>query len=321
MKRFLPFILSLTVYGCVEHLIFVRVLPSGDAEITITSRGDSTDIRDDDFLHPQLSPWHQEVHREKKDDEIVLVQVSTAILQSDTIPLPGRTGPGIQTYSIRMQKNRGWFVTTYRFRERFKGRELYIKSPRLATAIGNNEAADSTQWETEALNYIFHSAIDDLDQDSALVLPYGMPDRIKTHFTNYLAHVEALKVYEELSQQPDVMLRKILSPFLPDLPDEYIPRFRDAMQPYEQDIATSYHLNDDQFTVAVILPGQVYSTNADTIAGDTLKWSFSVEAFINDDLILDATSMVISPASFQRTVVFATLILVIVFFMGWKLKK
>ncbi len=319
-KRLLIF-LCLIFSGCVEHFIFIRVLPSGDTEISITSTGDSTDVLDDDFQHPVSPAWHHSYRNDTREDETVLVQTSMAFLSSKMIPLPGINKDGIQTYDIQVQKTRGWFVTTYRFRERFGGRGLYIKSPRLAEAIGNHEAADTTQWETEALNYIFHAAVDDLERDSIFVLPYGMAGRLKTHFTNYLAHVEALRVYEELSRKPEVMLREILAPFLPDLPVGYITRFRSAMEPYEKDIKTSYHLNDDQFTVALILPGQVYTTNADTIAGDTLKWEFTIEAFMNDDLVLEAASVIVSPTSYRRTVVLVTFLLAVVFFIGWKLKK
>ena len=70
------------------------------------------------------------------------------------------------------------------------------------------------------------------------------------------------------------------------------------------------------FSLQLILPGILESTNADSLAGDTLFWSFHIEDYMNDDYIFVASSE-ISYSERQKWGVII-LVLLLVIFIGIK---
>ncbi|GIS73546.1 MAG: hypothetical protein CM1200mP10_31230 [Candidatus Neomarinimicrobiota bacterium] len=72
-----------------------------------------------------------------------------------------------------------------------------------------------------------------------------------------------------------------------------------AVDRYSKEMHTTGQLQDDQFKFRIFLPGVVISTNADSIAGDTLLWTFGLKDFLNDDYILEAQSIVYSKKRFN----------------------
>ena len=64
MKKFTLFFFLIVVLvpGCVEHFILINVQPGGGYTLEFISRGDSTDVFNDDFSHPTAGKrWTQHV--------------------------------------------------------------------------------------------------------------------------------------------------------------------------------------------------------------------------------------------------------------------
>ena len=87
----------------------------------------------------------------------------------------------------------------------------------------------------------------------------------------------------------------------------------------EDELYITLDLIDDNFSIQLILPGILESTNADSLAGDTLFWSFHLEDYMNDDYTFSASSGISYPARQKLGVVI--LLILIVFFLGIKLKN
>ncbi len=315
-------LLIFLTYGCVEHLFFIRIYPAGQTEIRIRSSGDSTDIYDSDFLHPaDSSIWKTTFSIDSSEQDLLWIKETKGFIEAENTALPGGNRYGVQTYPLNVSVTKGWVTTTYTFNQTFNGREMFTKVPQLGDAIRKNIANDSTQWMTESFSYIIRKSLQDLHSDPELASPYGMEDRLLTHFNNYLTRVDHEELYAELATNKLRLLYTILSPFEKDLPTDYIPKLAAAMNPYEEDIRITAGLQDDQFGLALIMPGRIVDTNADTLVGDTLKWTFGLTDFLNDSFSLQASSMVISTTMFQKTVVITTLLLAGMFFLMWYRKR
>ena len=80
----------------------------------------------------------------------------------------------------------------------------------------------------------------------------------------------------------------------------------------EDELQLTLDLIDDVFSFQLILPGILESTNADSLAGDTLFWSFQLEDYMNDDYFFSASSEISYPGR-QKWGVIISLILIILF--------
>ena len=87
----------------------------------------------------------------------------------------------------------------------------------------------------------------------------------------------------------------------------------------EDELYITLDLIDDNFSLQLILPGILEYTNADSLAGDTLFWSFHIEDYMNDDYIFSASSGINYPKRQKWGVI--TLLFVIVFIIGMKSRK
>ena len=66
--HFLPIILIIS--SCVENRIFIQIHPDGQSYFKFESHGDSTDVLDNDYLHPNyLNSWSSSVKVNKNDDD------------------------------------------------------------------------------------------------------------------------------------------------------------------------------------------------------------------------------------------------------------
>ena len=75
-------------------------------------------------------------------------------------------------------------------------------------------------------------------------------------------------------------------------------------------------LRDDQFKFYIFLPGASITTNADSISGDTLMWTFGLKEFLNDDYILHAESIIYSKKRIQTGIIILLgLVLILAFFL------
>ncbi len=318
MKKVSLVSFTLLLLGCVEHSILIRVYPEGESEFRIRSAGDSLDIVNDDFLHPaQGQFWKTILDKTEVDGDPVWTQQTSGFLTRSPVQLPGVDYAGIQNYSYYIDKQVGWITTTYSFLQEFSGREIYTKVPLLGESIRNKTASDSTQWKMEAMQYVIKQGIMDIKHDQSLDISFGLEERLITHFQNYFNRVNYEQSFEQLSKDKSAFLSDVLAPFKNELPSHFIDTLAHAMAPFEHDISTTHGLQDDQFTIGLLLPGRIVSTNADTIIGDTLQWSFSIEEFMQDPKIMQAESMIISISAFQKLILGTTIVILLVLGSLW----
>lgn len=288
--------------GCVETIISVRVLPDGHYTMQFHSKGDSSDVFNRDFPHPEGPGWTQSVSSEQEDETIIWTVVTGGI-RSGTGHFPDSSdSPVPLRHTIDVEKTDGWIATSYNLRYTYRGRSAYLKYPEFAKQA-TGVAHDSTKWIGEALHYIVSSALNDLQDNPLYTLSDQFLERLQNHSKGYFAHIQEEDLFEELDH---TFLRRAFRPFLKELPDGFVAALQKSMDPHEQELRLTSDLSDDEFTFNLFLPGTVTSANADTIVGDTLRWSFNLKEFVNDDYRIEASSIVYSPTRVQAVILIVT---------------
>jgi len=290
----------------------------------IFSRGDSLDIFNQDFPHPQNHNWSTNLDYKAGDnDEVVWSMKSLAVLEGIT-SFNVSNLPGPVKHGIIVEKEDHYLSTTYKISHVFKGRRAFSKYPVFAKSLGE-AAPDSASWISEALLYIFSQAISDLQSGNYYRLDPLLFERIQHSLLGIFSRVDqkTLNPYfliEDLNQR-ELFIRSSLRPFAPDLPAGYMDTLIMTMKRYENELTVTADLKDDAWIYQVLMPGVVTHTNADSIAGDTLKWKFSLEDFINDDLVITAESIKYSTKSLQILIISGLAVILIILFFWWKGKK
>jgi len=296
--------------SCVEHLVTVRVLPDGRYTMKFVTKGDSTDVFNDDFPHPFGNAWTTHIETEIKDEETTWIMETSGLLSGPVAFSSGENSPVQLAHPIDVKRIPGWIGTRYSVIQFFKGREVFRKYPKFGDNIGNSED-DSTEWVGEALYYIGTTAINDLQEDSTTMLENTLAERLENYIRGYVDRKNFTELYS-IGDESSLFVDDVLQPFLAQLPENYPVAYQNAVNRYSKEMRITGQLRDDQFKFHIFLPGMVTSTNADSIVGDTLMWTFGLKDFMNDDYILEAQSIVYSKKRIQLLIITVTLLVLII---------
>ena len=322
MKRkriILILLIGLVFPSCVEHLVTIRVLPDGRYTMKFVTKGDSTDVFDDDFPHPFGSNWTTHIETETKDEETTWMMETSGLLSGPVAFSAGENSPVQLAHPIDVKRTAGWIGTRYSVIQFFKGREVFRKYPKFGDSLGNSEG-DSTEWVGEALYYIGTAAINDLQEDSTTMLENILAERLENYIRGYVDRKNFTELYS-IGDKASLFVDDVLQPFLTQLPENYPAAYQNAVNHYSKEMHITGQLRDDQFKFQIFLPGIVISTNADSIAGDTLLWTFGLKDFLNDDYILEAQSIVYSKKRIQFLIIAVTLLVLIIAIILIKFKR
>jgi len=303
-------VLCLGVFGCVEHFISVHIQPNGSYSIEFISRGDSTDMFDDDFPHPTAGEkWAQHVWSNRTKDDTTWIMETRGFIDSQSPFLSSGGGAGALIHPFNVEIKKRWISTLYVAKHTFNGREIYRKYPRLGETLEASANTDSIEWITEALVYIVSSALKDLENKTDVELTPFLIERMTNHVRNYAERVKSKKLVTELGENRNDFLVKLLNPFADLLVDEFYTELEKAMHPYEEELRITTGLQDDKFHFLLTMPGLITRSNADSLVNDTLKWTFELGDFAGDDYVMEAVSVVYKTKTIQK-------IAIIVIFAG-----
>jgi len=305
--------------SCVETLIFVSVHPDGHYTMNFISKGDSTDVFNNDFPHPAGLDWNTHVTKEKRDDDDIWIMSTKGIITNSYIFTSRNDSLTVLQHPIQIIKKDGYFATHYILQNLFKGRQVYRKYPAFGKSLQESDS-DSTRWLDEAFYYICSHGLKDLQNDPSTTIDNELAERVENHIHNTLARVSQKALFDELDNKQS-FIEQMLKPFSRDLPIGYSTLLSNATDVYEEELELTSDLQDDQFEYRVLLPGVITSTNADTISGDTLKWSFGLQDYINDDYVIEAASVVYSPQRIQAAVLITAGLFLIILFLAYKRRK
>ena len=308
---------SFMVFSCVENRIYINLHPDKQTYFKFESRGDSTDVFDQDFLHPKNIPgWNSLSKMVEKDAEKnwflitegTLEKTSHVFFHNDRIPLG---------YSFNKNITKSWISTKYDFKLIFSGRRIETEYPILHEAIQSGKM-DSLNWLPEALTILMHKGLEDIARDSLTPERSLWNKRLVNHLQNSFSHMTRIDDLEYIQSNREQFLADLLKPFNvnKDLPAN----LAQYMEKHEQILKASIDLNDDSFLIKLLMPGQTIFTNATSTKKDTLIWNFGLDSLLSDTYMLRARSIVYTIDRMQKTLI-SVGILLLLLIGNWLIKR
>ncbi len=306
--------------SCVETIIFMNVYPDGRYFISYTTRGDSTDVFNADFPHPAGAAWSTSVLKKKKEnDDAIWVMETAGMAMGTTLFTDIQDSLISLQHPVEVKRLEGLFSTRYTLKNTFKGREVSRKYPMFGRSLLES-TEDSTRWLDEAFYYICSAGISDLQKNPVTHIDDKLAERVVNHIYNTLARISQQALFHELDDKLS-FITQMLRPFHRDLPRDYCQLLSSATDIYQAELELTSNLHDDQFQYRAVLPGIITTTNADTIIGDTLKWTFGLQQYMDDDFIITAASVVYVTRRIQVAALIIAGILLITIFVYYRRKQ
>ncbi len=312
----IAFIGAILFTSCVETLISVRVHPDGRYTMEYVTRGDSADVFNHDFPHPSGTIWKTRIEKKPGEKEDIWIMTTTGMTRGPLVFTSREDSLTSLQHPFQITRTKSFFNTRYTLKNAFKGRRVYSKYPKFGKSLQESDS-DSTQWMSEAFYYMYSTGIQDLQNDPETQIDSLLSDRIINSIRNTLAHIDQRELFSELEDKQH-FLDQMLRPFQNDLPVGYVTLLSHATDIYEEELRLTNELRDDQFQYWAFMPGAITSTNADTIVGDTLKWSFGLSEYMNDDYVIEAASIVYSSKRIQTTILIAAGLLLIMLYLFYR---
>lgn len=304
---------AIYIPSCVENLITVHVHPDGQYSMLFRTKGDSTDVFDSDFPHPSGPEWSTHISKEVNNETDVWTMLTTGMISGSYIFTSRSDSLTSLQHPIQVIKKEGYFATRYILRNVFVGRQVYRKYPAFAQSLQQSDE-DSTRWLEDVFIYMTTQGLKDLQKDPETTINDELADRIENHIRNTMVRIGQKDLFEELENKLS-FIDQMLRPFSKDLPIGYVTLLSNATDVYEEELKLTNDLHDDQFEYRAMMPGVISWTNADTMIQDTLFWSFGLQKFLNDDHIIEASSVVYSSQRIQTAVIIiAVLFLTVLYF-------
>jgi len=315
-KKSIPIILIL-LFSCVEHNILFRVAPDGMYEVEYKAHGDKNDLIDFDFTLPSGEKWTINSTLDNADAESYDYTAHRWFKHNEAFQKTFYHGDSLYFESllkhpIKVKYSNWFFWKTYAFEGRFIGRMVESKYPLVVQLIRDMENPPYG-WMKEALQYLLTETLNqsNIEWNTHPIIAAELNNWIE----NDLQMVSDSTLFEEMDYYKNLGLDIIMQPTAPI--------FYHAMDSIfnilEDELEITLDLFDDSFEFQLILPGNLESTNADSLAGDTLYWSFQLEDYMNDDYIFSALSKISYPGRQKWGIII--LLILIVFFIGMRNRK
>ena len=302
--KFSILMLFLTInLSCVENIITIQILPNGQTFLQIVSTGDSTDITDNDFVHPMYNDQNSSYEIIKKDS--IWKAVTRIILKDSIFNFEPKHG---LSYNFKIQESTTPMSNIHRFKMNFIGRNIKREYPLLYKAIKSNNL-DSLIWLPEALTVVIDKAISDLENNENFE-QYGINrPRLVNHFKNSFSRISTFEKLQDIQKNRESYIRNTLRPFKID--KEFSNELSNSMKRHEDRLKASLGLQDDNFIIKLLLPGNSISGNAMSMNKDTLIWKFGLDSLLGTSFNLYAESITTSKDKIQKTTVIMVFFLLI----------
>ena len=307
LQSLYPILLLFLLFNisCVENIIFIQIYPDGQTYLKFVSLGDSTDIHDNDFKHPlkNKSTRNSSFKLIKKDS---LWEATTEIIYKDSIfDFKPSNGLGFNFHRL---EEKTMLSTFYNFKMEFIGRAIKQNYPLLYQTLKENKL-DSLDWLPEAMTVIINQSLTDLENESIEIKNKINRARLVNHFKNSFSRITTFEELEYIQKNRLEFIKTTIKPFR--LGENFAIKLAKKMKNYENHLTASLGLKDDSFMVKVLMPGEIFSTNALSLDKDTLVWKFGLDSLLNDNYILNASSLIYSKKKIQKTSILVVCFLLI----------
>ena len=300
-------LLLLVNISCVENVITIQIFPDGQTHLKIVSIGDSIDIMDQDFEHPFYDDNNSSYEIYKIDS--IWKAVTNIVIKDSSFGFKPRYG---LAFNFNLNYSAKAISNTYKFQMNLEGRNIKNEYPLLYNAITSNKL-DSLVWLPEALTIIIDKALSDLERNMISDDIKIERPRLVNHFKNSFSRISTFEMLKEIQNNRDIYIRNTLKPF--KVSQKFSDNLSRAMKVHEDWLKASLGLQDDNFVIKLLLPGEPISGNAMSMDKDTLIWKFGIDSLLNENYDLHAASVITSKEKIQKNsilVIFALLMISII---------
>ena len=297
-------LLLLVNISCVENVITIQIFPDGQTHLKIVSIGDSTDIMDKDFEHPFYDDNNSSYEIYKTDS--IWKAVTNIVIKDSSFSYKPRNG---LAFNFNLNYSAKAISNIYKFQMNLEGRNIKNEYPLLYNAITSNKL-DSLVWLPEALTIIIDKALSDLEKNIISNNIEIERPRLVNHFKNSFSRISTFEMLEEIQKNRNIYIRNTLKPF--KVSQKFSDNLSRAMKVHEDRLKASLGLQDDNFVIKLLLPGEPISGNAMSMNKDTLIWKFGIDSLLNENYDLHAASVITSKDKIQKNsilVIFALLMI------------
>ena len=281
------YIFIILCFGCVEHKYHIVVSPDGSYSFEYQGHGDRQDLTDADVPLPDGLGWlvHSTLSEDADSYDYTALKIFNA---NESLPSSFYMGdslypPSLLSHPINVNYS-NWFVKeTYTLNARFESRQVSEKYPKVESMIEDIENPNKG-WVAEVFNYLFTETL------KRTPLEFNQQGMVAIELNRWLnediSSLSDSELFDDFDQFKEAGLDIIMRP----LPPAHYDAMDSLFKQLEDEVRITLDLMDDEFEFLITLPGELVSTNADTIRGDTLFWYYSVKDFLSDDYIFSAKS-------------------------------
>ena len=317
MNKYKIFFILLIFCACVEHKFFFDISPDGSYQVKYSAHGDKIDLQDHDFPMPSGVKWIIHSTIEQVEAESYDYSAHRLFQRNEKFPASFYNADSISSGSllkhpIEVIHSNWYFWETFVFNSHFKGRQMENKYPLIAQLISSPDNPPE-HWLQEGLSYILFETLNQtpLEWNTRPIIEAELNKWIKDD----LQTVNDSILFDELEYYTNLGLDVIMQPAPPKL----YAHMDSVYKALENELKITMDLDGDNFIFELILPGIIESTNAESLAGDTLHWSFELRDYMNDDYIMTAESAISYPV---RQKAGMTLFLILgILFIGIQMRK
>ena len=294
MKKTFLVILCMLLTACVENLIHISVLPSGEYSIKYNSIGDKTDLNNGDFLHPQSSnliKWSSTMsYLNEKNSSI---RPDSLNWKKETISkelISGRisfTSNGSLIYEIDIEKNEYFFWDEYSFSATINSLDIDEKYPSIVKFL--DIEADSLSWMVPAKEYIIKNSLKEYEKTGDLNIIFS--EKINNQIDTYFDYGKERQLLEKFNKDSSLILRDALEPIAEKLPNKFFKEITIFIDQYEEDFTKNTALMNDYFQFNIDLPGVIKNNNAQSLSDEILVWSLDFDDIATNEFKMYANSI------------------------------
>ena len=213
------------------------------------------------------------------------------------------------SYNFKIQKSESSISNIHRFKMNFVGREIKTEYPLLYKAIKSNNL-DSLIWLPEALTVIIDKALSDLENNQKFKRYNIERPRLVNHFKNSFSRISTFEKLQDIQNNRTSYIQNTLKPFR--LNKDFSVELSNSMKDHEDRLKASLGLQDDNFIIKLLLPGNPISGNAMSMNEDTLIWKFGLDSLLGAGFNLHAESVITSKDKLQKTTILIIFFLLII---------
>ena len=293
------------ITACVENLIHITVLPTGEYSIKYNSVGNKEDLENRDFLHPENIngiKWSSKIITRNIENDFLPDSLNWEKETIITEPISGKisfTNNESLVYDIDVNRSGYFFCESYRFTANINSLAIDDKYPSIVQFL--DIEADSLSWIAPAKQYIIKTSLEEYEDKVNLNTIFT--EKINNQINSYFEYAIDRRLIEKFDKDSSIILKDALKPIASTLPNNFFKDMTILIDAYEKDFKRDTALMNDYFQFNINLPGVVRSNNANSISDDVLVWSFDFDDIAKDEFKMYANSIRINKFRLQLILV------------------